>query len=280
MNLKELNQLYDFTGRSVVVTGGTGVLGRALVEALIGCNANVAVLTRSSEKGQALAKAVMSARDGGGRALAVACDVLQRAELESAREIVLEEFGRVDGLVNCAGGNRPDATTSDKLSFFELPENAIREVFDLNLLGTVLPSQVFGQQMAQQGDGVILNISSVSSLLPLTRVVSYSAAKAAINNFTAWLAVHLARNYSPRIRVNAIAPGFFLTEQNRFLLTDQQTGNLSARGQTIVDHTPMARFGVPEDLVGAALWLLSPASLFVTGAVVPIDGGFQAFSGV
>jgi NAD(P)-dependent dehydrogenase (short-subunit alcohol dehydrogenase family) len=147
-------------------------------------------------------------------------------------------------------------------------------------LGTILPSQVFGKEMAKQGEGVILNISSVSSLLPLTRVVAYSAAKAAINNFTAWLSVYLAREYSPKIRVNAIAPGFFLTDQNRYLLTEEQTGKLSARGQSIIDHTPMARFGEPNDLVGATLWLLSPASSFVTGAVIPVDGGFTAFSGV
>jgi NAD(P)-dependent dehydrogenase (short-subunit alcohol dehydrogenase family) len=205
---------------------------------------------------------------------------LNATELAVARQTVLENFGRVDCLVNGAGGNRPEATTSDKLSFFDLPEEMLRQVFDLNLLGTVLPSQIFGRQMAQQRAGAILNISSISSLRPLTRVVGYSAAKAAINNFTAWLAVHLAREYSPHIRVNAVAPGFFLTEQNRFLLTDEKTGQLTARGQSIIDHTPMARFGEPTDLIGAVLWLLSPASSFVTGVVIPVDGGFQAFSGV
>ena len=276
MNLSELNKLYDFTGRSVVVTGGTGVLGQSIVEALVGCGANVAIIGRSVDKGQALVDSLA----GPGRAIAIQCDVLNATALEAARQAVLENFGRVDCLVNGAGGNRPEATTSDKLSFFDLPEEMLRQVFDLNLLGTILPSQIFGRQMGQQGDGAILNISSISSLRPLTRVVGYSAAKAAINNFTEWLAVHLAKEYSPHIRVNAIAPGFFLTEQNRFLLTDEKTGELTARGQSIIDHTPMARFGEPADLIGAVLWLLSPASSFVTGVVIPVDGGFQAFSGV
>jgi NAD(P)-dependent dehydrogenase (short-subunit alcohol dehydrogenase family) len=276
MNLNDLNKLYDFTGRSVVVTGGTGILGRVIVEALIGCGASVTLITRSVKKGQVLVAALNATE----RAVVVQCDVLSSDDLEGARQVVIKKFGRIDCLVNGAGGNRPEATTGDRLSFFDIPQEAFRHVFDLNLLGTILPSQVFGREMAKQGEGVILNISSVSSLLPLTRVVGYSAAKAAINNFTAWLSVHLAREYSPKIRVNAIAPGFFLTDQNRYLLTEEQTGELSARGQSIIDHTPMARFGEPNDLVGATLWLLSPASSFVTGAVIPVDGGFTAFSGV
>lgn len=276
MNLNDLNKLYDFTGRSVVVTGGTGILGRIIVEALIGCGASVTLITRSVKKGQDLVAALNATE----RAVVVQGDVLSSDDLERVRQAVIEKFGRIDCLVNGAGGNRPEATTSDRLSFFDIPQEALRHVFDLNLLGTILPSQVFGKEMAKQGEGVILNISSVSSLLPLTRVVGYSAAKAAINNFTAWLSVYLAREYSPKIRVNAIAPGFFLTDQNRYLLTEEQTGKLSARGQSIIDHTPLARFGEPNDLVGATLWLLSPASSFVTGAVIPVDGGFTAFSGV
>jgi NAD(P)-dependent dehydrogenase (short-subunit alcohol dehydrogenase family) len=276
MNLNDLNKLFDFTGRSVVVTGGTGILGRIIVEALIGCGASVTLITRSVEKGQDLVAALNAVE----RAVVVQGDVLSSDDLEGVRQAVIEKFGRIDCLVNGAGGNRPEATTSDRLSFFDIPQEAFRHVFDLNLLGTILPSQVFGKEMAKQGEGVILNISSVSSLLPLTRVVGYSAAKAAINNFTAWLSVYLAREYSPKIRVNAIAPGFFLTDQNRYLLTEEQTGKLSARGQSIIDHTPLARFGEPNDLVGATLWLLSPASSFVTGAVIPVDGGFTAFSGV
>jgi NAD(P)-dependent dehydrogenase (short-subunit alcohol dehydrogenase family) len=183
-------------------------------------------------------------------------------------------------LINAAGGNKPQATTSQDLSFFDLPIDALRFVFDLNIVGTILPSQVFGKLMADQRDGVILNVSSMNAFRPLTRIPAYSAAKAGVSNFTQWLAVHMAQEYSPRIRVNAIAPGFFLTDQNRFLLTDEKTNELTERGKSIIAHTPMARFGTPEDLLGVVLWLLSPASAFVSGIVVPIDGGFSAYSGV
>ena len=276
MDLAVLTKMYDFTGRSVVVTGGTGVLGRFMVQALVGCGANVAVLARNREKAQS----VLSEMPGPGRATIIEGDALKKDDLQRAAQAVAAEFGRIDCLINGAGGNHPQATTKPDLSFFDIPEEAFRFVFDLNLLGTIIPSQVFGKQMAEQGEGVILNVSSMSAMRPLTRVVSYSAAKAGVNSFTQWLAVHLAQEYSPRIRVNAIAPGFFLTEQNRFLLTDQETGQLTARGQSIINHTPMGRFGEPEDLLGTMLWLLSPASGFVTGIVVPVDGGFSAFSGV
>ena len=276
MNLAELTKTYDFTGRSVVLTGGTGVLGRDMAKALIGCGANVALLARNREKADAL----LAEMSGPGRAIIVAGDALKRDSLEQAERTVVEEFGRVDCLVNGAGGNHPQATTRPDLSFFDIPEEALRFVFELNLLGTIIPSQIFGRQMAQQGEGVILNISSMSAFRPLTRVLSYSAAKAGVSSFTQWLAVHLAQEYSPRIRVNAIAPGFFLTEQNRFLLTDPETGELTARGKSIINHTPMRRFGKPQDLLGTMLWLLSPASAFVTGIVVPVDGGFSAFGGV
>jgi NAD(P)-dependent dehydrogenase (short-subunit alcohol dehydrogenase family) len=206
--------------------------------------------------------------------------VLKRETRVLAREVIRREFGRIDGVIIGAGGNLPDATTTPDQSFFDLPEEALRFVFDLNLMGTIMPSQIFGQLMAQQGEGVILNISSMNAFRPLTRIAAYSAAKAGVSNFTQWLAVHMAQEYSPRIRVNAIAPGFFLTDQNRFLLTDPQTGAWTARGQAIITHTPMQRFGTPEDLLGAMLWLLSPASGFVSGVVIPIDGGFSAYSGV
>jgi NAD(P)-dependent dehydrogenase (short-subunit alcohol dehydrogenase family) len=207
-------------------------------------------------------------------------DVLEKNTLEKALEIIVGEFGQVDALINAAGGNHPQATTNAELSFFDLPQDAFEATLDLNLVGTVLPSQVFGRHMAQRGEGVILNISSMNAYRPLTRVPAYSAAKAATTNFTQWLAVHMAQEYSPKIRVNAIAPGFFLTEQNRFLLIDKDTGEMTPRGQSILEHTPMNRFGNPEDLLGATMWLLSPASAFVTGIVVPVDGGFSAFSGV
>jgi NAD(P)-dependent dehydrogenase (short-subunit alcohol dehydrogenase family) len=193
---------------------------------------------------------------------------------------ILDAFGRIDCLINGAGGNSPAATTRPDQTFFDLPESALRFVFDLNMLGTIFPCQVFGKQMAGQSEGIILNVSSMSAFRPLTRVLGYSAAKAGISNFTQWLAVHLAQEYSTNLRVNAIAPGFLVTDQNRNLLLDPATGDLTPRGRSIIDHTPMGRFGDPADLLGTVLWLLSPASAFVTGTVIPIDGGFAAFAGV
>jgi NAD(P)-dependent dehydrogenase (short-subunit alcohol dehydrogenase family) len=271
--------MYDFKGRTVVVTGGTGVLGQSMVSALVGCGANVALVARNREKAEPQLAALASL-DAPGRAVIFTADVLDAAALREAAGEIVREFGRVDCLLNGAGGNHPGATTKPELSFFDLPEEALRFVFDLNMLGTIIPSQVFGRLMAEQSEGVVLNVSSMSAVRPLTRVLGYSAAKAGVNSFTQWLAVHLATEYSPRIRVNAIAPGFFLTEQNRFLLTEKETGGLTARGQSIIAHTPMGRFGEPEDLLGTLLWLLSPASGFVTGVVVPVDGGFSAFGGV
>jgi NAD(P)-dependent dehydrogenase (short-subunit alcohol dehydrogenase family) len=276
MNLDELTKMYDFTGRTIVITGGTGALGSEMTRTLAGCGANVAVLARNIAK----AEQVLEDAPWPGRTLIVMGDALKPETMQSALETILYKFGRVDGLINGAGGNDPKATTNAELSFFDVPQEALRYVFDLNILGAILPSQIFGRQMAKQGEGVILNISSMSAFQPLTRVLGYSAAKAGLNNFTQWLAVHMAQEYSPNIRVNAIAPGFFLGEQNRFLLIDEKTGELTARGQAIIAHTPMHRFGDPKDLLGAVLWLLSPASAFVTGVIVPIDGGFSAFGGV
>ena len=216
----------------------------------------------------------------GKTALAAQCDVLDKSSCEAAATRTEDELGDIHVLINGAGGNRKEATTSDEVAFFDLPADATRFVLDLNFTGTLLPSQVVGRGMAERGKGVILNISSMNAFRPLTRIPAYSAAKAAVSNFTQWLAVHMCQSYSSEIRVNAIAPGFFMTEQNRFLLTDRETGELTARGKTIVDHTPMGRFGDPEDLVGAVVWLVSDEARFVTGVVVPIDGGFSAFSGV
>jgi NAD(P)-dependent dehydrogenase (short-subunit alcohol dehydrogenase family) len=206
--------------------------------------------------------------------------MLDKESLLAAAQRITDAFGHIDILINGAGGNKKEATTSDELSFFDLPADAIRWVFELNCIGTVLASQVFGRYMAEQGSGCIINISSMAAFRPLTRTAVYSPAKAAVSNFTQWLAVYISQNYSDRIRVNAIAPGFFSTEQNRFLLFDECTGKLTKRGQTIIDHTPMGRFGDPEDLIGTVLWLLSDSASFVHGAVIPIDGGFSAFSGV
>lgn len=217
---------------------------------------------------------------GPGKYMVVYGNVLDREQLESAANDIQTAFGGIDMLINAAGGNHPQATTNDDVSFFDLPDDALRFVFDLNIVGTILPSQVFGRFMAEQEEGVILNVSSMSAFTPLTRIPGYSAAKAGVSNFTQWLAVYMAQEYSPNIRVNAIAPGFFLTRQNRFLLTDEDKGELTERGKQIINHTPMDRFGTPEDLLGAVYWLLSPASAFVTGIVVLVDGGFSAFSGV
>jgi NAD(P)-dependent dehydrogenase (short-subunit alcohol dehydrogenase family) len=264
-------------GKVVAVTGGGGVLCGAMSRALGRAGARVAVLDLFPGAAQKVADDIVAE---GGAALAVGCDVLDKDSVEAAAGEILKAFGRVDIVINGAGGNKKEATTSPDLSFFDLPTEAIQWVFNLNFVGTLLPSQVFGKLMADQGEGIILNIASMNALRPLTRIPAYSAAKAAVSNFTEWLAVHLAQEYSPHIRVNAMAPGFFLTEQNRFLLTDEVSGKLTARGQTIIDHTPMERFGDPEELVGTMMWLLSPASAFVTGIVVPIDGGFSAFGGV
>ena len=280
MNLDELQSLYDFTDRTVLVTGGAGVLAFEIARTLVECNANVVILSRDQERGAKSVAEITKDLKGSGRAIYVRSDVLEIDTLQEAKETIRSQFGDVDILINAAGGNHPQAATSPELTFFDLPLDALRYISNLNLLGTILPCQVFGRRMAERGEGVILNVSSMNAFRPLTRIPAYSAAKAAVSNFTQWLAVHMAQNYSPRIRVNAIAPGFFITEMNRFLLTEKDSGDLTARGRSVIDHTPMKRFGIPQDLIGATLWLISPAASFVTGAVIPIDGGFSAFSGV
>jgi NAD(P)-dependent dehydrogenase (short-subunit alcohol dehydrogenase family) len=267
---------FDVRGRTAVITGGSGHLGRVMASALAQVGAKVTILARHAEHAQTVAQAIQAK---GGSALGIACDVLNRADLERSREQVTSAFGPVDILINAAGGNSPAATTSSDKSFFDLDMQAVNRVFGLNFSGTFQSCQVFGRHMADQGQGCIVNISSMSGLRPLTRVPAYSAAKAAIVNFTQWLAVHMAQEYNPAIRVNALAPGFFLTDQNRYLMLDAN-GKLTPRGQTIINHTPMGRLGEPDDLVGTLLWLVSPASSFVTGIVVPVDGGFSAYSGV
>jgi NAD(P)-dependent dehydrogenase (short-subunit alcohol dehydrogenase family) len=267
---------FKLTGKVAVVTGGAGVLCSALCRMLVAEGVKVAVLDLNVGTAENLAAEL---RSSGGEAIGLACNVLDKASIEAAASQVLAAFGRVDILLNGAGGNKPQATTSADMSFFDLSAEALRWVLDLNLMGIILPSQVFGKTMAEQKSGVILNFSSMNSYRPLTRIPAYSAAKSAVSNFTQWLAVHMAQNYSPDIRVNAIAPGFLVGEQNRRLLLNED-GSLTRRGQAIIDHTPMGRFQVPEDLFGTVLWLLSPASALVTGITVPIDGGFSAYSGV
>lgn len=273
----QFQSLFNVHGQTAVVTGGSGGLGATMAHALAQAGVNVAIISRHSESAQ---KTALEIQTGGGHALGLGCDVGDRAALEQALEHVTSAFGPLDILVNGAGGNQPGATTSPTRSFFDLDNEAVDTVFDLNFSGTLKCCQVFGRGMAERKQGCIINIASMNSLRPLTRIPAYSAAKAAVTNFTQWLAVHMAQEYSPDIRVNSIAPGFFLTGQNRFLLTDEQTGEYTARGKTILAHTPMGRLGDPGDLTGALLWLVSPAAKFVTGIVVPVDGGFSAFSGV
>lgn len=272
-------EYFNFTDQTFVVTGGAGVICGAMAKGLFELGANVAIFDYNLEAASAMVSKLNSL-GGPGKAQAVKCNVLDMQSIRDGFDQVLQNFGKVDGLINGAGGNKPDATTTDTKTFFELDSAAIRWVFDLNILGTIMPSQVIGQHMAERKQGVILNVSSMNAFRPLTRIPAYSAAKAGVSNFTQWLAVHMAQEYSPEIRVNAIAPGFLLTDQNRFLLTEEGTGALTARGQKIIAQTPLARFGEPEDLIGTTLWLLSPASRFITGIIVPVDGGFSAFSGI
>ncbi len=266
----------ELRGKVAVITGGGGVLPSAIAEGLAKDGVRCVLLDLAEEKAEAALRGV---RDAGSDGLALQANVLSRTDLEKAAQETLKVFGRVDFLINGAGGNHPRATTSKETLFFDLPEDAVRFVFDLNFMGTFLACQVFGKIMAEQGEGIILNIASMNALRPLTRIPAYSAAKAAVANFTQWLAVHMAQEYSPKIRVVAIAPGFFLTEQNRYLLLNEK-GELTERGKQIIAHTPMGRFGEPGDLLGVVRWLLSPGAAFVTGVVIPIDGGFSAYAGV
>lgn len=272
-----MNNLFDVNDKRIVITGGAGVLCGTLAKYLAAQGAKVCIADYDEFRANELGKEITAA---GGFALPIRMNVLDKAEVQNGFNCALQSMGGIDVLINGAGGNKKEATATDELSFFDMPADAIRWVFDLNFIGSLLPSQIFGKHMAEREQGNILNISSMSAFSPLTKVGIYSAAKAAVSNFTQWLAVHMCRNYSTNIRVNAIAPGFFLTGQNRFLLTDEKTGELTPRGKTIVDHTPMRRFGDPEELCGTVRWLLSDASKFVTGTVIPIDGGFNAFSGV
>jgi len=272
----------DLRNKVCVMTGGSGVIGFAIVEALASAGVKTAILSRDKTK---TTKKINSLLNGNSYVIAVEADILSKSSLAEAKKEVNEKFGRINFLINCAGGNYPKATTADEKfnpdayekSFFGLGIEDIQKVFDLNFQGTLIPTMVFAEDMIENKNGVVLNISSVSSFNPLTKVSAYSAAKAAINNFTKWLAVHLAESH---IRVNAIAPGFILSEQNRFLLLDKETGNLSQRGSKIISSTPMKRFIDAEEIQGAALFLLSDLSKAVTGIVLPVDGGFTAYSGV
>jgi len=278
----------DLKGKTVVITGGGGILCSTMAKALAKCGAAVAVADLRQEAAEKVAAEI---RSEGGKAVGVACNVLEKASLEAANSAIEKEFGPVNILINGAGGNHPKGTTSKEhfnpadlnrtaegiTTFYDLDPKGIEFVFNLNFLGTLLPTQVFTKAMALSGKGLVINISSMNAFKPLTKIPAYSGAKAAVSNFTQWLAVHLSK---VGIRVNAIAPGFFLTDQNRALMT-QTDGSLTPRGKTIQAHTPMSRFGSPDDLIGTLLWLASDNGAgFVTGVVIPVDGGFSAFAGV
>lgn len=276
-----ITKLFSLEGQVAVVTGGTGVLGGAMAQGLAQAGAKVGILGRRREQAEAAVAEITAA---GGEALALSADVLDQSQLEKACGAVLERWGKLDILVNAAGGNVPAATISPDKTFFDLPIEAFSQVFDLNLLGTVLPTQVFGAAMTrvtagEQPRGCVINISSMGAIRVISRVVGYSAAKAAIDNLTRWLAAELAQKYGSGLRVNAIAPGFFVGEQNRALLLNPD-GTLTARGQSIVAHTPAGRFGTPDELISTLIWLCSPGASFVNGVVVPVDGGFAITSGV
>lgn len=271
-----LQSLFSLEGKVAVVTGGTGVLGGAIARGLAAAGANVGILGRRQAVADSVAAEIVAA---GGSAIGLPADVLNMEQLHTARQTLMDKWGRIDILVNGAGGNIPGSTIVGDVTFFNMPESAVTEVMALNFNGSVLPTQAFGEVMMEQKSGSIINISSMASQRALTRVLGYSAAKSAIDIFTRWLAVDFAQKYGEGLRVNAIAPGFFIGDQNRGFLLNED-GTPSSRGKTIVDHTPMARFGEPEELIGAAVWLASDSARFVTGIVVPVDGGFSAFSGV
>ena len=277
--------LDDIKGKVCAITGGGGIIGTDFALGLASVGAKVAILDFKKENSDAVAKKVNDLYPG--LAISVFANVLDKETLIAAKKEINEKFGKIDVLINGAGGNSPKATTANEFltkenmndlskSFFGLDIEGFRSVFDLNFLGTVLPTMIFAEDLLGR-NGVIINISSMNAYRPLTKIPAYSAAKASINNLTEWMAVHFAK---AGIRVNAIAPGFFLTDQNRFLLTDKETGALTPRGHHIIDGTPMGRFGEPDELIGTLLFLVSDLSKFVTGVIIPVDGGFNVFSGV
>ncbi len=267
---------HDLSDKTAIITGGAGALGGAMANGLADLGVRVAIMSRSVEK---VEQKVKDLEDRGGVAMALPADVLERDQLEAARSKILAAWGKIDILVNAAGGNMAGATIMPDQTIFDLSIDDFDRVTALNLKGSVLPTVVFGEAMAQRKQGCIVNISSMAAQQALTRVVGYSASKAAIDNFTKWMAVEMALKYGEGIRVNAIAPGFFIGDQNRRLLLNED-GTYTARAQTIIEHTPMKRFGKPEELCGALNWLCSDAAGFVTGIIIPVDGGFSAFSGV
>jgi NAD(P)-dependent dehydrogenase (short-subunit alcohol dehydrogenase family) len=270
------SNLFSLKDKVIIVTGGTGILGTSFCNAISNAGATVIIIGRTQSKCDESAYRIMQ---NGGKAFGIAANVLIEQELQQAKEIIIDKFGKIDGLVNAAGGNVPDAVVKPEQDIFELNMDALKTAMELNLWGTILPTQVFGKQMSVQGFGSIVNISSVSAKNALTRVLGYSLGKSAIDAYTKWFAVELSNRYRDKIRMNSITPGFFLTEQNKTLLTNED-GSLTDRGNKINAQTPFKRFGNPDELCGALIYLLSDASKFVTGADIVVDGGFTKFSGV
>ena len=271
--------MFDFSGKNAVITGAGGAIGGEIARGLAGAGARVAIWDISEEAGRNKAEEI-NGQSPAGEVAAFQCDAMSRESVAAALEETLDRFGTVHQLVNGAGGSHPTTTTSPDLEFFDIEPENVRRVMDLNYLTGVIPSQAVGRVFAGNEEGAVVNITSIGGGLPLGRALAYSNGKAAADSFTRWLAVHMASTYSPNIRVNAIAPGFMITNQNRFLLLDEQTQQLTERGETVVKNVPMGRFGDPVEIVGAALWLLSDQATFVTGAVIPVDGGFSANCGV
>ena len=271
-----MENIFSVKDKVIVVTGATGVLGHSFINALAEEGALVGGLGRNEKVATQRVKEVIQ---NGGKAIALIADVTDEGQLIAAKKTVLNEFGKIDGLVNAAGGNMPEAVIAPDKDIFQLNVTALKDVMNLNLFGTILPTQIFGETIAKQGKGSIINISSMASQRVITKVLGYSMAKSAIDCYTKWFAVELGKRYGDKMRMNAIAPGFFLTEQNRTLLTNGN-GTMTERGNLVIKNTPYNRFGQPEELIGALIWLLSDASQFVTGTVVNVDGGFSIFSGV
>ena len=270
------NSLFDISDKVVVITGGSGVLGGKMAEYLLSEGAKVAIIGRTSDK---VTAKVTQLKNISTNVLGFAGDVLDNEFLVQVKDSLVDQWNSIDGLINAAGGNMPGATIGEDQTIFDLNMDDFRKVTELNMDGTVIPTLVFGKQMAEQGKGCIINVSSMTASRAVTRVVGYSAAKAAIDNFTRWTATELAQKFGEGLRVNAIAPGFFISEQNRDLLLNKD-GSYTERGKTIIANTPMKRFGQADELNGAVHWLISDAASFVTGTIVAIDGGFNAFSGV
>ncbi len=267
---------FSLAGKVIVVTGGTGILGNSFVNGIIQAGGTAVILGRNLQVAEERTNAIIAK---GGKALAVVANVLNEADLIAAKEKILEAYGHIDGLVNAAGGNMPAGVLQPEEDVFNMDINGMRHVLDLNLWGTILPTQVFGDAIAKTGKGSIVNISSMNSKKAVTKVLGYNMGKAAVDCYNQWFAVELANRYGDKIRMNALAPGFFLTEQNRSLLT-KPDGGYTPRGEAVIRQTPFKRFGNPDELIGALVWLLSDASAFVTGSMICVDGGFSIFSGV